>query len=70
MRLTSMRHYDKCLKEVTNVETINSDLEDKDGINETSSSNAITAKEALSILNRVDLFATCNEWDRNLQCAI
>ena len=52
------------------METINSDLEDKDGINETSSSNAITAKEALSILNRVDLFATCNEWDRNLQCAI
>ena len=60
----------ECLEEVTNLETINTDLEVKDNTNETSSYNVTTAKEALSSLDRVHLFATLNEGDRSLQCAI
>ena len=55
-----------CLEEVTNAETINSDLEDKDDTHETSSSNVITAKEALYLFERVYLFATISEEDRSL----
>ena len=60
----------ECLEEVTNLKTINTDLEDKNNTNETSSYNVITAKEALSFLDRVHLFATLKEGDRSLQCAI
>ena len=50
----------ECIKEVLNVETVNSDLEDEDESQESSSSSIITPKEALS-LDKVHLFATCNE---------
>ena len=61
----------ECIEEVLNVETANSDLEDedKDESRESSSSSIITPKEALSLLDKVDLFATYNE-NNNLQHGI
>ena len=52
-----------CIEEVLNVETANSDLEDEDEdeSQESSSSSIITPKEALSLLDKVHLFATYNE---------
>ena len=51
----------ECIQEVMNVETANSDLEDEDESQESSSSSKITPKEALSLLDKVHLFATYNE---------
>ena len=48
-------------EEVMNVETANSDLEDEDESQKSSSSSIITPKEALSLLDKVHLFATYNE---------
>ena len=55
---------------MTNVETINSDIEDEDYTNKSSSSNVITVKEAYSLLGKVHLFATFSEGDKNLQCVV
>ena len=46
-----------------NVETVNSELdhEDQDESQESCSSSVITPKEALSLLDKVHLFATYNE---------
>ena len=60
----------ECLEEVINVQTTNSDLEDEDDTNKSRSSSVITAKEALSLLDRVHLFDTYNEGDGSLQRAI
>ena len=49
------------IKEMLNVETANSDLKDEDESQESSSSSIITPKEALSLLDKVLLFATYNE---------
>ena len=53
----------ECIEEVQDVETANSDLEDedKDDSQESSLSSIITPKEALSLLDKVHLFATFNE---------
>ena len=53
----------ECIEEVQDVETANSDLEDedKDDSRESSLSSIITPKEALSLLDKVHLFATFNE---------
>ena len=53
----------ECIEEVHDVETANSDLEDenKDDSQESSLSSIITPKEALSLLDKVHLFATFNE---------
>ena len=58
----------ECIKEVLNVETTNSNLEDKDEDEspERGSSSIITPKEAFSLLDKVHLFATYNE-NNNLQ---
>ena len=48
-------------EEVMNVETANSDLEDEDESQKSSSSSIITPKEALSLFDKVHLFATYNE---------
>ena len=55
---------------MTNVETINSDIEDEDYTNKSSSLNVITVKEAYSLLGKVHLFATFSEGDKNLQCVV
>ena len=51
----------KHIKEVLTVETANSDLKDEDESQESSSSSIITPIEALSLLDKVHLFATYNE---------
>ena len=52
----------ECIKEVLNMETTNFDLEDedKDESQENSSSSIITPKEAMSLLDKVYLFAIYN----------
>ena len=50
----------ECIEEVLNEETTNPDLEDEDKSQESSSSSIITPKEALSLLDKVHLFATYN----------
>ena len=64
-----MKHYiqQEYFEEMINMETINSDLEDKDDTNKSSSSS--TDKEALSLLDKVHLFATYNAGDGSLQRA-
>ena len=61
----------ECIEEVLNVATANPYLkdEDEDESQESSSSSIITPKEALSLLDKVDLFATYNE-NNNLQHGI
>ena len=56
----------ECIEEVLDLETANSDLEDEDEdeSQESSSSSIIAPKEALSILDKVHLFATYNENNR------
>ena len=53
----------ECIEELLNVETANSDSEDEDEdeSQEISLSSIITPKEALSLLDKVHLFATYNE---------
>ena len=53
----------ECIEELLNVETANSDSEDEDEdeSQESSLSSIITPKEALSLLDKVHLFATYNE---------
>ena len=53
----------ECIKEVLNVETANSDLEDEeeDESQKCSSSSVITPKEALLLLDKLHLFPAYNE---------
>ena len=63
----------QCVDEVVNgkEETIDSDLDDEDDASESSSSDAtLTAKEALYLLNKVQLFATYNDEQGSLQKAV
>ena len=60
----------ECVDEVVNgkEETIDSDLDDEDDANESSSSDAtVTAKEALYLLDKVQLFAAYNGEQGSLQ---
>ena len=51
--------------------TIDSDLDDEDDANESSSSDAtVTAKEALYLLDKVQLFAAYNDEQGSLQKAV
>ena len=54
----------ECIQEVLDLETANSDLEDEDESQESSLSRIIAPKEALSLLDKVHLFATYNENNR------
>ena len=63
----------ECVDEVVNCkeETIDSDLDDEDDANESSSSHAtVTAKEALYLLDKVQLFAAYNDEQGSLQKAV
>ena len=63
----------ECVDEVVNgkEETIDSDLDDEDDASESSSSDAtVTAKEALYLLDKVQLFAAYNDEQGNLQKAV
>ena len=63
----------ECVDEVVNgkEETIDSDLDDEDDANESSSSETtVTAKEALYLLDKVQLFAACNDEQGSLQKAV
>ena len=60
----------ECVDEVVNgkEETIDSDLDDEDDANESSSSDAtVTAKEALHLLDKVQLFVAYNDEQGSLQ---
>ena len=63
----------ECVDEVVNgkEETIDSDLEDEDDANESSSSDAtVTAKEALYLPDKVQVFAAYNDEQGSLQKAV
>ena len=63
----------ECADEVVNgkEETIDSDLDDEDDANESSLSDAtLTAKEALYLLDKVQLFAAYNDEQASLQKAV
>ena len=62
----------ECVDEVVNgKQTIDSDLDDEDDANESSSSDAtVTAKEALYLLDKVQLFAAYNDKQGSLQKAV
>ena len=63
----------ECVDAVVNgkEETIDSDLDDQDDANESSSSDAtVTAKKALYLLDKVQLFAAYNDEQRSLQKAV
>ena len=63
----------ECIDEVVNgkEETIDSDLDDEDDANESSSSDAtVTVKEALYLLDKVQLFAAYNDEQGSLQKAV